>query len=97
MESNSLTRDQTQGPCIGSTESQPLDHLGSPHTAFREVPELNRFTARKPKQQRQAPFRSIQTTRPACLSIAFSGNLDSVLTSATLRPDTLECAVSGRG
>ena len=28
--SSSSTRDQTQDPCIGSAESYPLDHLGSP-------------------------------------------------------------------
>ena len=27
---SSPTRDQTHAPCIGSTESQPLDHQGSP-------------------------------------------------------------------
>ena len=27
---SSLTRDQTQALCIGSMESQPLDHQGSP-------------------------------------------------------------------
>ena len=26
----SLTRDRTQAPCIGSMESSPLDHQGSP-------------------------------------------------------------------
>ena len=31
MGSSSLTRDQTQGPCIGNMESQPLDHQGSPY------------------------------------------------------------------
>ena len=30
--SSSPTRDQTLVPCIGSTESQPLDHQGSPRT-----------------------------------------------------------------
>ena len=29
--SSSLTRERTWVPCIGSTESQPLDHQGSPH------------------------------------------------------------------
>ena len=29
--SSSLTRDRTQTPCIGSTESYPLDHQGSPN------------------------------------------------------------------
>ena len=29
---SSLTRDRTQAPCTGSTESQPLDHQGSPHS-----------------------------------------------------------------
>ena len=28
--SSSLTRDQTQAPCTGSREPQPLDHKGSP-------------------------------------------------------------------
>ena len=28
--SSSLTRDQTRAPCIGSTESYPLDQQGSP-------------------------------------------------------------------
>ena len=28
--SSSLTRDQTQAPCIGSAESYPLDHQGGP-------------------------------------------------------------------
>ena len=30
--SSSLTRDQTRVPCIGSTESYPLRHQGSPQT-----------------------------------------------------------------
>ena len=30
VDSSSLIRDQTQAPCIESTESQPLDHQGSP-------------------------------------------------------------------
>ena len=29
--SSSLTRDWTRAPCIGSSESQPLHHLGSPY------------------------------------------------------------------
>ena len=32
-ESSSLTRDQTQAPCIGNTQSYPLDHQGSPCAA----------------------------------------------------------------
>ena len=32
--SSSLTRDKTQAPCIGSTESQPLDHQQSPWNMF---------------------------------------------------------------
>ena len=32
--SSSLPRDQTRGPCIGSTEPQPLDHQGSPAPIF---------------------------------------------------------------
>ena len=32
--SSSLTRDQTQAPCIGSVESYPLDHQGSAHYHF---------------------------------------------------------------
>ena len=32
--SSSLTRDSTRAPCIGSTESQPLDHQGSPQDYF---------------------------------------------------------------
>ena len=31
--SSFLTRDRTQAPCTGSTESYPLDHQESPHTA----------------------------------------------------------------
>ena len=34
VESSSLTRDRTQAPCIGSTESCPLDHQGSPSQYF---------------------------------------------------------------
>ena len=30
--SRSLTKGRTRDPCIGSTESQPLDHQGSPET-----------------------------------------------------------------
>ena len=30
LSSNSLTRNRTQAPCIGTAESQPLDHQGSP-------------------------------------------------------------------
>ena len=29
---SSLTRDRTHTSCIGSTESQPLEHQGSPET-----------------------------------------------------------------
>ena len=32
--SNSLTRDQTQAPCIGNEESLPLDHQGSPLLSY---------------------------------------------------------------
>ena len=32
--SSSLARDQTQAPCIGSAESQPLDHQEVPNTVF---------------------------------------------------------------
>ena len=32
--SSSLTRDQTQPPCIRSAESQPLDHQGIPFLCF---------------------------------------------------------------
>ena len=32
--SSSLTRDQTQAPCTGSAQSQPLDHQGSPQAQF---------------------------------------------------------------
>ena len=32
--SRSPTRDQTRAPCIGSTESYPLDHQGSPSSYF---------------------------------------------------------------
>ena len=34
---SSLTRDQTQAPCIGSVESQPLDHQGSPDVSLLYV------------------------------------------------------------
>ena len=32
--SSSLTEDQTQAPCTGSLESEPLDHQGSPSHAI---------------------------------------------------------------
>ena len=32
--SSSLTRDQTQAPCIRNVESQPLHHQGSPHACL---------------------------------------------------------------
>ena len=32
--SGSLIRDRTQGPCLGSMESHPLDHQGSPTYDF---------------------------------------------------------------
>ena len=38
--SSSLTRDQTQTPCIGSTESWPLDHQGGPSLG---PPEFSEF------------------------------------------------------
>ena len=47
--SNSLTRDQTQTTCTGSTKSQPLDHQGSPYHLLlktllrRSVQQLNPF------------------------------------------------------
>ena len=31
---NSLSRDRTRAPCIGSAESYPLDHQGSPFPQF---------------------------------------------------------------
>ena len=34
MGSSSLTRKQTQAPCIGSTESWTWDHQGSPRIHF---------------------------------------------------------------
>ena len=38
--SSSPTRDQTQAPCIGSTESYPLDHQGSPYIYLLEEPQI---------------------------------------------------------
>ena len=35
--SSSQTRDQTQAPCVGSPESQPLDHQGSPQFDFFKI------------------------------------------------------------
>ena len=35
--SSSLNRDGTQDPCIGSVESQPLDHQGSPQASFFKI------------------------------------------------------------
>ena len=35
--SSSLTRDRTRAPCIGSTESYPLDHQGSPSFCFKPL------------------------------------------------------------
>ena len=32
--SSSLTRNRTQAPCIGSMESYPLDHQGSPEINY---------------------------------------------------------------
>ena len=40
MWSSFLTGDQTQAPCVGSMESQPLDHQGSLLAMF---PEMNVF------------------------------------------------------
>ena len=37
--SSSLTRDPTQAPCIGSEESYPLDHQGSP--SCHSSPRIN--------------------------------------------------------
>ena len=34
QDSSSPTRDRTQAPCIGSTESYPLDHQGSPLSGY---------------------------------------------------------------
>ena len=36
VESSSLTRGQPRAPCIGSVESQPLDHKGSPQKLHLE-------------------------------------------------------------
>ena len=38
--SSSPTRDQTQAPCIGSAESYPLDHQGSPLNLLINAPFL---------------------------------------------------------
>ena len=38
--SSSPTRDRTRAPCIGSTESYPLDHQGSPLTLLLTGPLL---------------------------------------------------------
>ena len=37
MKSSSLTKDQTPALCIGSVESQPQNHQGSPTTPFLDV------------------------------------------------------------
>ena len=34
---SSLTRDWTQVPCIGNSESYPLDHQGSPHVLHFQI------------------------------------------------------------
>ena len=36
MGSSSLTRDQTQAPCIGTSDSEPPDHQGS-HLDFHKI------------------------------------------------------------
>ena len=41
--SSSLTRDWTRAPCIGSTESYPLDHQGSPESYFLNSSTLELF------------------------------------------------------
>ena len=47
MGSSSLTRDQTQTPCIGSLESQPLDHQESPREGFLKGVGTSRKGIRK--------------------------------------------------
>ena len=42
--SNFQTRYGTWGPHIGSVESQPLDHQGSPGTASESIKDLERLT-----------------------------------------------------
>ena len=42
--SSSLTRDQTQAPCTGSAQSQPLDHEGSPQAQFFFLIDLLLFS-----------------------------------------------------
>ena len=57
---SSLTRDQTQAPCIGRAESQPLDHQGSPQiyilsdwrvTSRGRMPQGQGFSKCGPHQQ----------------------------------------------
>ena len=49
--SSSPTRDRTQDPCSGSTESYPLDHQGGPLSSFiisvSEIPQLENVAFRK--------------------------------------------------
>ena len=40
MGSSSLTRDQSQAPCIGSMESYPLDHQGNLSVEYTSSPFL---------------------------------------------------------
>ena len=51
MGSSSLTRDRTQDPCVGSVESQPLDHQGSPVNAILEVPPFLKAAFFKKKKE----------------------------------------------
>ena len=49
--SSSLTRDQTQAHCIGSAESQPLDHQGSPYSLLLRVPFVRAEMVNSDKHQ----------------------------------------------
>ena len=77
--SSSPTRDQTRVPCIGSTESNPLDH--------REVPSASIFEYEKHVTQiclcrthylafSPAPSHLSPRLRPPCLSLKYPIPLD---------------------
>ena len=51
--SSSLTTDQTRAPCIGSSESQPLRHQGSPLFHLLELLHMLSFALLGPKRKKK--------------------------------------------
>ena len=90
--SGSLTRDRAWAPCIGSTESYPLDHQESPYNWFKVLKQTSVNTIQLKiiritlvgEQGEILPVAERETTRPGTWGILVRGCSKDLLTGFAL-------------